>query len=127
MGNGPRFAICDSRVTRDNRRAVEEFARLATTSSQRQLKPNEAKRFARLQVQLMRTKVVVPLTKKVVKEQARSIYHALPWWKKATLHVRYWLHRVRVRFATMRLNRGGGYPATHREVAIPDAPPPKSS
>jgi len=124
MGNGPRFAICDSRVTRDNRRQVEEFARLATTSTQRRLKPNEAKRFGRLQTQLMKTGVVVLLTNKVVREQARSIYRALPWRKKVALRARYWLRRVRVWFET-RLSKGG-YPATHREVVISEAPPPKS-
>lgn len=93
-----RFAICDARVTRDNRRAVEEFARLATTSSQRKLKPGEAKRFARLQTQLMRSGVIVLLTKQVVTDHARALYAALPWWQKLMLRVRYYLHQLRVRF-----------------------------
>jgi hypothetical protein len=98
MSNGPRFAIVDRRVNGQNRTAVQTFARLANASTERALKPAEAKRFARLQVQLMRTGVVVLLTKKVVTDHARAIYAALPW-KKLLLRVRYHVRSVRNRLA----------------------------
>lgn len=94
-----RFAIVDARVTRDNRRSVEEFGRLASTSAQRLLKPNEAKRFARLQTQLLRDGVVVPLTKKVLTEHAQALYASLPWWKKLKLRA---LFHLRNRLIALR-------------------------
>lgn len=98
-----RFAICDAKVTRFNKRSVDEFAQLATVSSQRKLKPNEAKRFARLQTQLMRSGVVVPLTKQVVTHHARQLYASLPWWRKLTLRARFRLRQLRARFEVLKL------------------------
>lgn len=103
MGNQQRFGICDSRVTRDNRRAVEEFARLATKSSHTKLKPGEVKRFARLQTQLMKTGVVVPLTREIVKEQARAVYAAMSWRHKLGLRVRYYLRALVARFEFLKI------------------------
>lgn len=97
MSNGPRFAIVERRVNSQNRSAVEHFARLARASTERKLKPVETKRFARLQTQLMRTGVIIVLTKKVVTDQARAIYSALPWWKKLSLRVRYHMRGMRNR------------------------------
>lgn len=122
MGNGSKFAIVDRRVNRGNQAAVAEFARLAGISVDRKLKPAEAKRFARLQTQLMRIGVVVPLTKAIVTQHARVLYRSLPWWKKLSLRVRYWLRSLRTKYEVMRVSRTG-YPATRREVAIPKAPP----
>jgi hypothetical protein len=102
-GQPMRFGICDARVTRDNRRAVDEFARLATASSQRKLKPSEVKRFARLQTQLMRTGVIVLLTKTVVTDHARALYKSLPWWRKLVLRARYYARELRVRLEVWKL------------------------
>lgn len=98
-----RFAVVDARVNRLNARSVQEFTQLVTTSSARKLKPNEAKRFARLQTQLMRTGVVVLLTKQVVTDHARALYSALPWWKKAKLRVFYYLRVLRGHLGRQRL------------------------
>lgn len=98
-----RFAVVDARVNRLNARAVQEFTQLVTTSTQRKLKPNEAKRFARLQTQLMRTGVIMLLTKQVVTDHARALYAALPWWKKARLRVFYYLRVLRGRLSMRRL------------------------
>jgi hypothetical protein len=101
--NAMKFAVCDSRVTRTNRRDVEDFVRLAQKSQEQQLKPSESKRFVRLQTRLMRERVVVPVTKKVVTDIARDIYKALPWWKKLSLRVRFMLRMIRVRFDVVKL------------------------
>ena len=98
-----KFAIVDARVNARNRAAVESFVRLAGVSAERRLKPVEAKRFARLQTQLMRTGVVVPLTRKLVTDHARATYHALPWRKKFWLRILYALRVIRVRFDALRL------------------------
>lgn len=98
-----KFAIVDARVTARNRVAVEDFARLANASTERKLKPNEAKRFARLQVALMRTGVVVPLTRKLVTDHARATYQALSWHKKLLLRILYALRVVRARLDVLRL------------------------
>jgi hypothetical protein len=103
MSNGPKFAIVEARINARNRSAVEDFARLAGISTERKLKPAESKRFARLQTQLMRTGVVVPLTKQVVTQHARVLYHSLPWWKKLSLRARYYLRSVRNRVEVLRL------------------------
>jgi hypothetical protein len=98
-----RFAVVDARVNRFNARSVQEFTRLVTTSTQRKLKPNEAKRFARLQTQLMRTNVIVLLTKQAVTEQARAIYAAMPWWQKAKLRAFFYLRELRGRLTMWKL------------------------
>lgn len=98
-----KFAIVDARVNARNRAAVEDFARLANASTGRKLKPAEAKRFARLQTQLMRTGVVVPLTRKLVTDHARALYQSLPWRKKLWLRVLYGLRVVRSRLDMLRL------------------------
>lgn len=98
-----KFAIVEARVTARNRAAVERFARLAGVSTERKLKPAEAKRFARLQVQLMRTGVVVPLTRKLVTDHARALYQSLPWHKKLWLRILYGLRAARARFDVLRL------------------------
>lgn len=92
-----KFAIVDARVTAQNRAAVADFVRLAGKSTERKLKPTESKRFARLQVQLMRAGVVVPMTKKIVTQHARALYHSLPWWKKLSLRAWYALRVMRAR------------------------------
>jgi len=102
MGNGPRFAIVEARVTVLNRMKVQEFSRLAKISTERQLRPSEAKRFAFLQTRLMRSGAVVLLTKKLVTDQARAMYRALPWHMKLSLRLRY---RLRVVFAWFALLR----------------------
>ena len=98
-----KFGIVEARVNARNRAAVEDFVRLAGVSAERKLKPAEAKRFARLQTQLMRTGAIVPMTKKIVTSHARELYHLLPWWKKLSLRVRYYLHVARTRFDVLRL------------------------
>lgn len=97
-----RFAIVEARINRMNRGAAAEFSKLAGVSAQRKLKPNEAKRFARLQTQLMRSGVIVPLTKQVVRDHARALYASLPWWRKLGLRVRFYLARA---IAAVKLRR----------------------
>jgi hypothetical protein len=101
--NGPRFAIRQERVTRHNQHAVDEFAQLANVSRQRKLKASEAKRFARLQTQLMRSGTVTLLTKELVTQQARMIYRSLPWWHKLALRVRFYWRITGARFEVLRL------------------------
>jgi hypothetical protein len=98
-----KFAIVDSRVTRFNRRGVNEFVRLARISTERKLKPNEVKRFAFLQTSLMRDGVVVFATKKIVTDIARNLYKSLPWRKKLSLRAKFFLRVIWSRFASLRL------------------------
>lgn len=63
--------------------------RLTKTSTERKLKPGEAKRLARLQTQLMRGGIVAPVNQELVRQQARALDQSLPWWKKLRLKVRY--------------------------------------
>jgi hypothetical protein len=98
-----RFAVVDARVNRLNVRQVQEFTQLVTASTARKLKPNEAKRFARLQTQLMRTGVIMLLTKQVVTDHARALYAAMPWWKRAKLRVFFHLRVLRGRLNMWKL------------------------
>lgn len=98
-----KFAVVDARVNARNRAAVEDFVRLAGVSTERKLKPAEVKRFARLQTQLMRAGVVVPMTRKLVTDHARAVYRALPWHKKLWLRILYGLRVLRARFDALRL------------------------
>jgi hypothetical protein len=98
-----RFAVVDARVNRLNVRQVQEFTQLVIASTARKLKPNEAKRFARLQTQLMRTGVIMLLTKQVVTDHARALYAAMPWWKRAKLRVFFHLRVLRGRLNMWKL------------------------
>lgn len=97
-----RFAIIEARVNSRNRRAVEEFARLCRIRRDRPLKKGEAKRFIRLQTQLMRSGAITPLTRRVTRQHARELYHSLPWWKKLSLRIRYALRPLLARITVIR-------------------------
>ena len=101
--NAMKFAVCDSRVTRANRRDVEDFVRLAQKSIERKLGDSESKRFVRLQTRLLREQVIVPLTKKVATDIARDIYQSLSWRKKLVLRLKYYWTVLRARLDILRL------------------------
>lgn len=85
-----RFVIHENKIlTTQTRRTVAEFAQLTKTSTERKLKPAEAKRIARLQTQLLRAGIISPVNQELVRQQARALYHSLPWWKKLRLRVRF--------------------------------------
>jgi hypothetical protein len=93
-----RWAVNENKVTRDNKRDVQDFVALLKRKDEMGLKKNGLKRFIRLQVRLEKAGVIRRLNDDSLRSLARGLYQGMPWWRKALLRVSFTFKQRRIEF-----------------------------
>lgn len=83
------FKVIQERVTAKNAKAVERFERLSRLQANNQLQKAGRRSLVRLRGELLRSGVIVAVSREALREATREAYKAMPWYAKAWLHIRY--------------------------------------
>lgn len=82
-----RYLVVERNVNRMNRKDVEDFQYLLKNVAT--LKTPGKKKLFRLQRRLLEQGVIVPYTRDQARAAMIETYKSFPWWKKASLRIRF--------------------------------------